>query len=149
MMTSNRMGAAHPNYNENGLAKDVNEPRKTPLEAVKEFHEHYGMPVGESPKWLDSGRTQLRMELIKEEYKEMLQGYASEDLPNVAKELADMVYVIYGMAVELGIDLDSVFEEVHRSNMSKLGADGKPLYREDGKVLKGPNYSPADVESVW
>jgi predicted HAD superfamily Cof-like phosphohydrolase len=66
----------------------------------------------------------------------------------VAKELADLLYVTYGSGDTMDIPMDEVYREVHRSNMSKLGADGKPVRREDGKVLKGPNYSPADIESV-
>lgn len=66
----------------------------------------------------------------------------------VAKELADLLYVVYGSAYSMGIPIDEVFAEVHRSNMSKLGEDGKPIYREDGKVLKGKNFSPADIEKV-
>ena len=73
---------------------------------------------------------------------------AFTQVQGLAKELADLVYVTYRMALVMGIDLDSVFTEVHRSNMSKLGDDGKPLYREDGKVLKGPNYEEARVKEV-
>jgi len=67
---------------------------------------------------------------------------------NLAKELADLLYVVYGTAAAYGIPIDDVYREVHRSNMSKLGPDGKPIYREDGKVLKGPNYTPADIQKV-
>lgn len=122
---------------------------RRPGELVREFHEKFGMPIGKKPRWLTMERQKLRLGLIEEEYNEFLDGYHDRDLVNAAKELADIVYVVYGAAIELGIDLDSVFSEVHRSNMSKLGEDGKPHYREDGKVLKGPNYHEADVESVW
>ena len=72
----------------------------------------------------------------------------TRDTVETADALADLIYVIYGMALETGIDLASVLAEVQRSNMSKLGADGKPVYREDGKVLKGPDYFPPNVEAV-
>lgn len=93
--------------------------------------------------------------LITEEYKEALDeiihfleegiGY---DKKQAAKELADLLYVTYDTAIYLGIDIDRVFDEVHKSNMSKLGKDGKPVYREDGKVLKGPNYTPPNLEWI-
>jgi predicted HAD superfamily Cof-like phosphohydrolase len=119
---------------------------------VKEFHETYGMPVGEALQAIPDERMELRWRLIHEEYLEVsaeidnvLGDHSPEALHKLLKELADLVYVIEGFAVELGVDLDKVFEEVHRSNMSKLGADGKPIYREDGKVLKGPHYTEADI----
>lgn len=118
-------------------------------EMVREFHERFGMPVADHPHWIDDDRQDLRLTLIEEEYGEFIEGIAEGDLENVAKELADLIYVICGYAVEAGIDLDAVFEEVHRSNMSKVWEDGSVRYREDGKVLKPPTYSPADVASVW
>jgi predicted HAD superfamily Cof-like phosphohydrolase len=94
----------------------------------------------------------LRYDLMAEELAEVDQAMADvlhvEDLPDLAKELADLLYVVYGTAVTFGIDIDKVFAEVHSSNMSKLGVDGKPIYREDGKVLKGPNYAPPNLEWV-
>lgn len=84
----------------------------------------------------------LRLKLIEEEYAEATE---AQSLENFVKEMADLVYVVLGFFATAGIDFDLVFDEVHRSNMSKLGDDGKPLIREDGKVLKGPNYTPADV----
>lgn len=122
--------------------------RQTPYQKVREFHETYRQPVGDKPALLSPERLVLRLKLIEEEYAEILEGLTAGDLENVAKELADLIYVVNGMAVEMGIDLDAVVREVHRSNMSKLGADGNPIYREDGKVLKGPNYTEADVAAV-
>lgn len=119
-----------------------------PTDMVREFHEATGSPVGDRPKMVDDHRTQLRIELIKEEVSEVLEAVNNNDLENLAKELADLLYVTYGWAVEAGINLDAVFEEVHRSNMSKLGPDGKAIYRDDGKVLKGPNYFEANVAAV-
>lgn len=88
----------------------------------------------------------LRHELIREELAELKQAHDKGDLIGIADALADLAYVVVGAAVAFGIPLDRVFDEVHRSNMSKLGEDGKPIYREDGKVLKGPNYTPPDIE---
>ena len=120
----------------------------TPYQKVREFHQAYGMPVGEYPQDLSDNRKTLRKVLIDEEREEVFEAMDEKDLAHTAKELADLLYVTYGTAVEMGIDLDAVFDEVHRSNMSKLGEDGRPIYRHDGKVLKGPNYREADVESV-
>lgn len=118
------------------------------FEKVKEFHKAFGHPVGEEPNTLLASRKAFRMRLIDEECMEMYESMRDGDVVNTAKELADILYVVYGTAVEMGIELDEVFDAVHQSNMSKLGEDGKPIYREDGKVLKGPNYSPPNIEEV-
>jgi predicted HAD superfamily Cof-like phosphohydrolase len=73
----------------------------------------------------------------------------NHDIIGIADAYADLLYVVYGGAVTNGIDIDEVFKEVHRSNMSKLGADGTPIFRDDGKVLKGPNFSPPDIEQCF
>lgn len=127
--------------------------RLTNSEMVGEFHEAFGVEEPEVPRLPDEGVVALRVNLIEEECDEVVEAIdfmldGEGNLANVAKELADLLVVTYGTARTFGIDIDAVFEEVHRSNMSKLGADGKPVYREDGKVLKGPNYSPADIASV-
>src|SRR5574338_519877 len=106
---------------------------------VREFHEAFGMPVADRPGMVTPGRRELRIDLIEEEAYEVGDAMKEEDLAHIAKELADLLYVTYGAAIEYGINLDEVFDEVHRSNMSKLDVDGKPKYRADGKVLKGPN----------
>lgn len=142
------------------------EPTKSNLEKVREFQVAFNSPNAQKITVLDEARTQLRMNLIREEVKELeAEFYRSPwepskssalepvpadelDIPNIAKEMADILYVVYGFAIEMGIPLDDVFAEVHRSNMSKLGEDGKPVYRADGKVLKGENYSPADIATV-
>ncbi len=126
-------------------------PRKkklTPLESVKEFHVTYGLPVAETPGHPPEDRIELRRSLISEEYWEYDRAVDKRDLVNLAQELADILYVVYGAALEYGIPLDEVFDEVHRSNMSKLDADGSVLRREDGKVLKGPNYTPPNIENI-
>ena len=91
---------------------------------------------------------ELRRNLIEEEYKEVIEAHEGEDLAALAKEFCDLVVVIVGTAVSYGIPFDECFAEVHRSNMSKLGADGKPIYNEFGKVMKGPNYRPANLREI-
>ena len=123
---------------------------KTPQEMVREFHEVFGLVANDKLTQPDPETCQLRRHLIAEESSEAcyeLMKHPSE-LDKVAKELADLAYVVYGTAVSFGIDLDAVIEEVHKSNMSKLDDDGKPIYREDGKILKSNNYKPADVYKV-
>ncbi len=90
----------------------------------------------------------MRRSLISEEYWEYDRAVDKRDLVNLAQELADILYVVYGAALEYGIPLDEVFDEIHRANMSKLDADGSVLRREDGKVLKGPNYKAPDIEAI-
>lgn len=114
--------------------------KRTHYEMVKEFHEAFGVTNQEKPAFPDDDTRSLRIDLINEEFDELIDAENEEDLVEVADALADLCYVINGMALQYGIDLDKCFAEVHASNMSKLGADGKPIFREDGKVLKGPNY---------
>lgn len=126
-------------------------PRKkklTPFEMVKEFHVTYGLPIVEAPAHPSKDRIQLRRDLISEEYWEYDRAVEKGDLVNMAQELADILYVVYGAALEYGIPLDEVVAEVHRANMSKLDSDGSVLRREDGKVLKGPAYKAPDIESI-
>lgn len=122
----------------------------TPFEMVREFHEAYGVDAPVAPTELAYKRQMLRFSLIEEELREYREAVSVPDnLANVAKELADLLYVVLGTAVEHGMTrFDEVFAEVHRSNMSKLGLDGKPILREDGKVLKGPNYTLADIKHL-
>jgi predicted HAD superfamily Cof-like phosphohydrolase len=126
---------------------------KTNSELVGEFHEAFGVkePVGATVP--DDATIRLRRSLIAEEKREVEDELfaffdGAGNLANLAKELADLLVVTYGTARTFGIDIDAVFAEVHRSNMSKLGEDGKPVLREDGKVLKSDRYRPADVQSV-
>lgn len=115
---------------------------------VREFHEAFGAPVAEQPTLIPKTRGQLRHDLIHEELREYWDAIRDDDLTEIADALGDMLYVVFGAAIEHGIDLEPVVEEIHRSNMSKLGDDGKPIYREDGKILKGSSYSPPDLVSV-
>jgi predicted HAD superfamily Cof-like phosphohydrolase len=89
--------------------------------------------------------SELRLDLIEEEVQELRDGLDKKSMFEIADALTDILYVVYGAGHAFGIDLDDCFSEVHRSNMTKLGANGRPLYREDGKVMKGPNYSEPDL----
>jgi len=126
---------------------------KTLFELVREFHEAYEMPVGtvnihndfDKIKKEDAERIALRSNLVAEEFKELINAESCEE---IMKESCDLIYVILGTFVEFGWDLEEAFRRVHQSNMSKLGEDGKPIYREDGKVLKGPNYKKPDLSDL-
>jgi predicted HAD superfamily Cof-like phosphohydrolase len=122
----------------------------TPFEMVREFHEAFGVDAPSAPTALTVERQMLRFALIEEEYSEYREAVVEPDgMDHVAKELADLLYVVLGTAVEHGITrFDEIFAEVHRSNMSKLGDDGRPVYRDDGKVLKGPRYTTADIKHL-
>jgi predicted HAD superfamily Cof-like phosphohydrolase len=126
-------------------------PRKkklTPDEMLREFHTTYGLPIAETPGHPPEDRIRLRKDLISEEYWEYDRAGEKNDLVNIAQELADLLYVVYGAALEFGIPLDEVLAEVHRANMSKLDVDCSVIRREDGKVLKGPNYKAPDIECI-
>jgi predicted HAD superfamily Cof-like phosphohydrolase len=117
--------------------------------ALAEFHQTFNLPMRHVPSAdIDHALARLRVALLQEEVGEFVVASERGDLNGVADALADIVYVAYGTALTYGIDLDAVFHEVHRSNMSKLGSDGKPLIRDDGKVLKSERYFPPDIESV-
>jgi predicted HAD superfamily Cof-like phosphohydrolase len=120
---------------------------ETNFEKVKEFMKIFGQKVQSTPEWPNEDILCLRTKLIEEEVEELLDGVDRRDFENVAKELTDILYVVYGMGAALGIDLDAAFQEVHRSNLSKL-ENGKVLYRKDGKVMKGKDYSPANLCQV-
>ena len=107
---------------------------------VKTFMETYGQEVKKTPSFPDNKIIQLRIDLIKEELKEFQEAINNKDLLEIADALTDILYVTYGAGHSFGIDLDKCFAEVQRSNMSKLGENGKPIYNEHGKVMKGPNY---------
>ena len=122
------------------------------IKQVASFHRAFGHPVHDSVKFIPLERTMLRHSLIQEEVTELLQASASGDAVGVADAIADCIYILYGTALEwgLGDKLPDIFNEVHRSNMSKLDADGKPIYREDGKVLKSDLYTPPNLKDiVW
>ena len=110
------------------------------FESVKKFMETFGQEIKEKASFPNDKITSLRYELIKEELDEFKEAIDKKDIKEVADALTDILYVTYGAGHAFGIDLDKCFEEVQSSNMSKLGKDGKPIYNENGKVMKGPNY---------
>ena len=114
---------------------------------VKEFQTAVGQNVGQTPEFPDGPERALRMKLLQEEFDEYNEGEYNNDLENIAKELADIIYIVCGTAVSYGIPLDKVFDEVHRSNMAKL-VDGKPIRRDDGKILKPEGWTPPDVKKI-
>ena len=110
------------------------------FERVKKFMKTFGQEIKEKAEFPDNKITTLRYDLIKEELSELKEAIDKKDIKEVADALTDILYVTYGAGHAFGIDLDKCFEEVQNSNMSKLGKDGKPIYNEKGKVMKGPNY---------
>ena len=113
---------------------------------VKTFMETFGQMVRTKPQFPDEKTMQLRYDLITEELNELEQAMKSKDLKEIADALTDILYVTYGAGFAYGIDLDKCFKEVQRANMSKLGKDGKPIFNEKGKVMKGPNYSEPNLK---
>ena len=120
----------------------------TNFDHVREFMTTFGQEVKKTPELPDEETRKLRLELIAEELEELWDAIEDKNLVAIADALTDILYVTYGAGHAFGIDLDECFREVQRSNMSKLGEDGKPIYREDGKVLKGPNYSEPDLKGL-
>ena len=121
------------------------------IKAVKEFHTAYKLGYSAIPTAnLSEAKTNLRFELMKEENEEYLEAVKNKDLTEIADALGDMMYILCGTIIEHGLQdkMEAVFDEIQRSNMSKLGEDGLPIYREDGKVLKGPNYSKPDFTTI-
>jgi len=121
------------------------------LQAVTEFHTAFAIGHSEIPR-ADLGATKnmLRFNLMKEENEEYLEAVQNNDLVEIADALGDMLYILCGTIIEHGLQhkIEAVFDEIQRSNMSKLGQDGNPIYREDGKVMKGPNYFKPDFSSI-
>jgi len=107
---------------------------------VKKFMDTYGQEVKSKAEFPNKNIVKLRLNLIKEELEELQEAIKQEDLLEVADALTDILYVTYGAGHAFGIDLDNCFNEVQKSNMSKLGADEKPIYNQSGKVMKGPKY---------
>jgi predicted HAD superfamily Cof-like phosphohydrolase len=152
-----------PEYNPNGTLRSTSDH----YDAVKAFTVAMGQPVGADIADMAHGDLMdMRRELIEEEADEVARELPALQLPALltdghsvyldsvdkaalTKELADLLYVTYGFAVTFGLPIDEVFERVHRSNMSKLGDDGKPIYRDDGKVLKAPNYQPPKLDDLF
>lgn len=124
---------------------------KHALKSVEIFHEAFGLGVSNSPKaFLDEKKLKLRFNLMAEENEEYLEAAMNNDLVEVADALGDMLYILCGTILEHGMQhkIEEVFDEIQRSNMSKLDEEGKPIYRADGKVMKGPNYFRPDIEKI-
>lgn len=124
---------------------------KSNIKAVEQFHNAFGLGVAQEPK-ADLGveKNRLRFMLMEEENREYLEAANKNDLVEVADALGDMLYILCGTILEHGMQhkIEEVFEEIQRSNMSKLGLNGKPVYRKDGKVLKGPNYVKPNLQAI-
>ena len=116
------------------------------FEDDKTFMRTFGQIIRTKPQFPDEKTMSLRYDLIKEELKELELAMKTKNLKEVADALTDILYVTYGAGYAYGIDLDKCFKEVQRANMSKLGTDGKPIYNEKGKVMKGPNYSEPNLK---
>jgi predicted HAD superfamily Cof-like phosphohydrolase len=120
----------------------------TNFELAGDFMNAFGQEVLTEPTCPSPELAKLRLELIREEVEELNVGIEGMDIVEIADALTDILYVVYGAGHAFGIDLDECYREVHRSNMSKLGEDGKPIYRDDGKVLKGPNYFHPNLKDI-
>ena len=120
-------------------------PKATSFELVGDFMEAFGQDVNIEPTWPDFSTRELRLELIQEEVDELGEAMEQRDMVGIADALTDILYVTYGAGHAFGINLDKCFNEVQNSNMSKLGLDGKPIFNEKGKVMKGPNYFKPDL----
>ena len=114
--------------------------------SVKKFMETFGQEVKTKAEFPSEKIVKLRYELIREELDEFEEAIKTKNLKEVADSLTDILYVTYGAGIAFGLDLDKCFREVQRSNMSKLGEDGKPIYNESGKVMKGPKYFEPDLK---
>ncbi|MBT8261877.1 MAG: nucleoside triphosphate pyrophosphohydrolase family protein [Bacteroidia bacterium] len=124
---------------------------KNKIAAVHEFHAAFGLGIKNTPTAdLGEAKNLLRYKLMREENEEYLEAANDNDLVEVADALGDMLYILCGTIIEHGMQhkIEEVFNEIQSSNMSKLGADGKPIYREDGKVLKGPNYFKPKIKEI-
>ncbi|MDA9234699.1 nucleoside triphosphate pyrophosphohydrolase family protein [Polaribacter sp.] len=124
---------------------------KNKIAAVHKFHTAFKLNIQDTPTVaIAEDRKKLRFELMKEENEEYLEAAENNDLVEVADALGDMLYILCGTIIEHGMQdkIEEVFHEIQRSNMSKLGEDGSPIYREDGKVLKGPNYFKPNIAAI-
>ena len=120
----------------------------TNFESVKKFMETFGQEIKEKAAFPNNKITSLRYNLIKEELEEFKEAIENRDIKEVADALTDILYVTYGAGHAFGINLDKCFEEVQNSNMSKSGSDGKPIFNDSGKVMKGPNYFKPDLSKL-
>lgn len=121
---------------------------QTNFKKVQEFHNRFRIQSSGIPNLENEDLIQLRVDLIDEEFSELKEAIVKKDIVGVADALTDILYVTYGAGDVFGIDLDECFNDVHSSNMSKLDENGNPIFRDDGKVLKGPNYRPPNLEKI-
>ena len=122
-----------------------------PLSAVEKFHKAYRILINDRPTAdIDKELIKLRFNLMKEENEEYLEAARKNDIVEVADALGDMLYILCGTIITHGFQnkIEEVFDEIQKSNMSKLGKDGKPIYRSDGKVMKGPNYFKPNIRAI-
>lgn len=117
-------------------------------QALVDFHKIFDLEWSDRPREISEAEAALRIHLMEEELREVITAMAFEDLTAVAKELADLLYVVYGAAVSYGLDMEPIFAEVHRSNLTKIPEDGIILRREDGKIMKPDTYTPADLKPI-
>ena len=124
---------------------------KKPIQAVTKFHKAFGLNIENKPTAnILSEISNLRYNLMKEENEEYLEATKKNDLIEIGDALGDMLYILCGTIIAHGFQdkIEEIYDEIQRSNMSKLGSNGKPIYREDGKVLKGPNYFKPNIEKI-
>lgn len=120
----------------------------TQYDKVKKFHEIYECNIGDEAAFPSDAERDLRKKLLQEEFEEYITAEANNNLVEVADALGDMLYIIYGTAVSYGLPINDIFDEIHNSNLSKLDENGLPIRREDGKIMKGPNYFKPDISSI-
>ncbi|NDD82707.1 hypothetical protein EB118_06595 [bacterium] len=120
------------------------------IKMVGEFHQVFDQKDATKPTLVPKNLGKLRYSLLLEENNEYLEAVEKDDLVGIADALGDQLYIIFGTVLKHGLQdkIEEVFKEIQRSNMSKLGTDGKPIYREDGKILKGPSYTKPDIASI-
>lgn len=120
------------------------------IEMVGDFHTVFDQRDGNKPRLISNNEGKLRYSLLAEENNEYLEAVEAGDLVGIADALGDQLYIIYGTILKHGLQhkIEEVFREIHKSNMSKLGANGRPIYREDGKILKGPSYFRPNIKSI-
>ncbi|AXH72811.1 MAG: hypothetical protein [Caudoviricetes sp.] len=118
------------------------------FDKVKTFHSTFGANISEKPNLPSHDERELRKKLLTEEFNEYLEGEFNNDIVEIADALGDMLYIIYGTAVSYGLPINEIFNEIHDSNMSKLDENGKPIYREDGKVLKSNLYFSPKIKDI-
>lgn len=153
VFTAPPQGFEAPQFNRHGCTAGgdaARRPLSEPMQCVLQFHQAFGLPWATTPRQaaVPAALAELRIDLLVEEVQEFADAARSGDLVALADALADIAYVTYGAALTYGIDLDAVLIEIHRSNMSKLGPDGRPVLRSDGKVLKPVTYRPPNVKAV-